>query len=198
VAENYRQAEQREQMKLLLHVCCANCAVHPLQTVLDEGHEVFGYWYNPNIHPFAEYQKRLDAVKSLEQKKSFPVFYNDSYDLEKFLKAAIQDVENRCVFCYKIRLIKTANFAHEQHFDGFTTTLLASPHQKHDLIREIGEKIGSDLEIRFFYKDFRPGFYEGKDEGKKLELYSQKYCGCIFSEKERYLKKSKSENVKKV
>jgi len=185
-------------MKLLLHVCCAYCAIHPLQALLDERHEVFGYWYNPNIHPFTEYQKRLDAVKSLEEKKAFPVFYHDSYDLEKFLKAAIQDVENRCSFCYKIRLIKTANFAQNQHFDGFTTTLLASPYQKHELIKEIGEKIGGDLGIRFFYKDFRPGFYEGKDEGKKLEFYSQKYCGCIFSEKERYLKKAKAENVKRV
>ncbi len=184
-------------MKLLLHVCCANCAIHPLNMLLDNGHEVFGYWYNPNIHPFTEYQKRLEAVQSLEEKKAFPVFYRDSYDLEKFLKAAIQDVDNRCSFCYKIRLIKTAAYAKEKNFDGFTTTLLVSPHQKHELIREIGEKIGSDLGIRFFYQDFRPGFYEGKEECKKLELYSQKYCGCIFSEKKRYLKKYQEEDVKK-
>jgi predicted adenine nucleotide alpha hydrolase (AANH) superfamily ATPase len=185
-------------MKLLLHVCCANCAIYPLKMLLDEGHQVFGYWYNPNIHPFTEYQKRLEAVRYLEEKKSFPVFYNDSYDLEKFLKAAVQDVENRCDFCYKIRLIKTANLAKAQGFDGFTTTLLVSLHQKHELIKEIAEKIGADLGIRFSYRDFRPGFYEGKDEGKRLELYRQKYCGCIFSEKERYLEKFKSEKVKKV
>jgi epoxyqueuosine reductase len=185
-------------MKLLLHVCCANCAFSPLKMFSDEGHEVFGYWYNPNIHPFTEYHKRLEAVKFLEEKRAFPVFYHDSYDLEKFLKAAIQDVDNRCSFCYKIRLIKTAAYAKENHFDGFTTTLLASPHQKHESIREIGEKIGSDLGIKFFYRDFRPGFYEGKEEGKKLGLYSQKYCGCIFSEKERYLNKATVGNSKKV
>lgn len=184
-------------MKLLLHVCCANCAIHPLRTLLDEGHEVFGYWYNPNIHPFIEYQNRLEAVKSLEEKKAFPVFYYDSYDLEKFLKAAIQDVGNRCRFCYKIRLIKTAKFAQENHFDGFTTTLLVSPHQQHETIKETGEKIGGDLGIRFFYRDFRPGFYPSKEESRKLELYSQKYCGCIFSEKEKYLKKNTMESRKK-
>jgi predicted adenine nucleotide alpha hydrolase (AANH) superfamily ATPase len=184
-------------MKLLLHVCCANCSIHPLKILLDEGHEVFGYWYNPNIHPFTEYQKRLEAVKSLEEKKAFPVFYHDFYDLEKFLKAAIQDVENRCRFCYKIRLIKTAKFAQENNFDGFTTTLLVSPHQQHETIKEIGEKIGGDLGIRFFYRDFRPGFYSSKDESRKLELYSQTYCGCIFSEKERYLKKNAMESQKK-
>jgi hypothetical protein len=184
-------------MKLLLHVCCANCAFSPLKILSDEEHEVFGYWYNPNIHPLTEYQKRLEAVKSLEEKRAFPVFYHDSYDLEKFLKAAIQDVNNRCRFCYKIRLIKTATYAKENHFDGFTTTLLASPHQKHEMIKDIGEKIGSDLGIKFFYRDFRPGFYEGKEEGKKLGLYSQKYCGCIFSEKERYLNKATVGNSKK-
>lgn len=185
-------------MRILLHVCCANCAIHPFKMLSVNGHQVFGYWYNPNIHPFTEYQKRLDALKSLEQKKSFPVFYNDSYDLEKFLKVAIQDVENRCRFCYTIRLIKAASYAKEQNFDAFTTTLLISPYQKHELIKRIGEKIGGDLGIKFFYDDFRPGFYEGKDEAKGMGLYSQKYCGCIFSEKERYLRKAKAENVKKV
>jgi len=184
-------------MKILLHICCANCAIYPLRMLSEDGHQVFGFWYNPNIHPFTEYQKRLDAVKSLEQKEPFPVFYNDSYDLEKFLKATIQDVENRCAFCYKIRLIKSANFAKEQNFDGFTTTLLVSPYQKHELIKEIGEKIGGDLGIKFIYEDFRPGFYEGKNKAKSLQLYSQKYCGCIFSEKERYVKETKVHSLKK-
>jgi predicted adenine nucleotide alpha hydrolase (AANH) superfamily ATPase len=183
-------------MRILLHVCCANCAIYPLKVLSEAGHQVFGFWYNPNIHPFTEYQKRLDAVKSLEEIKSFPVFYHDSYDLEKFLKVAIQDVENRCGFCYKIRLIKAANYAKENDFDGFTTTLLISPYQKHEMIKEIGEKIGADLDIKFIYTDFRPGFYEGKNEGRSLELYSQKYCGCIFSEKERYQNKAKTKNLK--
>ncbi len=185
-------------MKVLLHVCCAQCAMYPIKSLAEDGNQVFGYWYNPNIHPFTEYRKRLDAVKSLEQKKSFPIFYHDSYDLERFLKVATQDVNNRCAFCYKIRLIKAANFAKDRNFEGFTTTLLVSPHQKHDLIKEIGERIGADLGIKFLYRDFRPGFYEGKNEARGLELYSQKYCGCIFSEKERYLNKTKAENLKKV
>ncbi len=185
-------------MKVLLHVCCANCAIHPLSVLADEGHQVFGYWYNPNIHPFTEYQKRMEALKVLEEKKSFPVFYHDSYDLEKFLKAAIQDVENRCAFCYKIRLIRAASYAQENGFDAFTTTLLVSPHQKHELIHEIGEKIGADLQVKFLYRDFRPGFYQGKNQARSLELYSQKYCGCIFSEKERYAGVSKTKSEKKV
>jgi predicted adenine nucleotide alpha hydrolase (AANH) superfamily ATPase len=184
-------------MKILLHVCCANCAIHPLEALSESGHKVFGYWYNPNIHPYTEYRKRLEALKSLEQKRSFPVFYHDSYDLEKFLKAATQDVANRCAFCYKIRLIKAASFAKEHEFDGFTTTLLVSPHQKHELIREIGEKIGGDLGVKFLYQDFRPGFYQGKNQAGSLQLYSQKYCGCIFSERERYQNKTKAENLKK-
>ncbi len=184
-------------MKLLLHICCACCTPYPLKILSEEGHRVSGFWYNPNIHPFTEYQNRLKAVKSFESLKSFPVFYNDSYDLEKYLKAVMNDLENRCSYCYKIRLIKTANQAIQQGFDGFSTTLLVSPHQKHELVKEIGEKIGKDLGIDFVYRDFRPGFYEGKDVAKKLDLYSQKYCGCIFSEKERYLKTPKVESFKK-
>jgi predicted adenine nucleotide alpha hydrolase (AANH) superfamily ATPase len=185
-------------MRLLLHICCACCTPYPLKILSEEGHQVSGFWYNPNIHPFSEYQNRLNAVKSFESLKSFPVFYYDSYDLEKYLKSVMNDLENRCSYCYKIRLIKTANEALKQGFDGFTTTLLVSPHQKHELVKEIGEKIGKDLGIEFVYRDFRPGFYEGKNEAKRLDLYSQKYCGCIFSEKERYLKKTKTENLKKV
>jgi predicted adenine nucleotide alpha hydrolase (AANH) superfamily ATPase len=94
-------------------------------------------------------------------------------------------------------LIKTASCAKEKNFDAFTTTLLISPYQKHELIKQIGEKIGGDLGIRFFYDDFRPGFYEGKNEAKSMELYSQKYCGCIFSEKERHLKKASAESLNK-
>ena len=183
-------------MKVLLHVCCANCAIHPFRMLSEREHQVFGYWYNPNIHPFTEYQKRLDALKTLEGRNSLPVFYNDSYDLEKFLKVATLDVENRCRFCYTIRLIKTASFARENGLEAFTTTLLISPHQKHELIRQIGEKIGGDLGIRFLYDDFRPGFYEGKNEARGMGLYSQKYCGCIFSEKERHLKKASTESLR--
>jgi predicted adenine nucleotide alpha hydrolase (AANH) superfamily ATPase len=186
-----------EKMKILLHVCCALCTPYPLRILSEQGHQVSGFWYNPNIHPFTEYQNRLNAVKAFESEKRFPVLYNDSYDLEKYLKAVMNDMENRCSFCYKIRLIKTANWAIQEGFDAFTTTLLVSPYQKHELIREIGERIGKDLSIDFICRDFRPGFYEGKNEAKKLGLYSQKYCGCIFSEKERYLKKNKVESTEK-
>ncbi len=184
-------------MKVLLHICCAGCTPYPLKVLLEEGHQVSGFWYNPNIHPFTEYQNRLNAVKSFESLKSFPVFYNDSYDLEKYLLAVINDLENRCTYCHKIRLIKTANWAVQHGFNGFSTTLLVSPYQKHELIKEIGEKIGRDLGVDFVYRDFRPGFYEGKNEAKRLDLYSQKYCGCIFSEKERYLKKRRMESSRK-
>ena len=138
----------------------------------------------------------MDALKTLEGIKSLPVFYNDSYDLEKFLKVAILDVKNRCRYCYTIRLIKAASFAKEKDFDAFTTTLLISPYQNHELIKQIGEKIGGDLGIRFLYDDFRPGFYDGKNEARSMGLYSQKYCGCVFSEKERYLKKAAAESLK--
>ncbi|HOJ12221.1 MAG TPA: epoxyqueuosine reductase QueH, partial [Clostridiales bacterium] len=89
--------------------------------------------------------------------------------------------EERCAMCYTIRLDKAASFAKEHGFDAFTTTLLISPYQKHDLIKELGEKLADKYKIQFYYRDFRPGFRKGQQQAKELGLYRQKYCGCIIS-----------------
>lgn len=146
-----------------------------------------GYWYNPNIHPYTEYRNRLESLKKFADGSSFPIMYDESYELEKFLQGALKDLDNRCHNCYVLRLTKTAECAKEKGFDSFSSTLLISPYQKHKLIKEIGEKIAGEIGVSFYYKDLRPNFQEGKKIAKEKGLYSQKYCGCIFSEKERYL-----------
>ena len=177
-------------MEILIHVCCGPCLTYPLKRLTQKGQLLTGFWYNPNIHPFTEYQNRLESAKYLEWYKIFPMIYENSYDLERYLKEILLHLEDRCRYCYQMRLERTAQVAKEKGFEAFSTTLLVSPTQKHGLIYEIGENLAKEYEIKFFYEDLRPGYYEGKNMAKELNLYRQKYCGCIFSEKERYQKKS--------
>jgi len=209
-------------MRILLHICCANCAIYPLEQMKGKGDEAVGYFFNPNIHPYQEYQKRLDALKIYSEKVGLKVIYRDEYLLEEFLRnvshrvnpvrnsiGAINPseiilksdptaeqqgiisngVKERCQYCYLVRLEATALEAKKEAFDGFSTTLLQSTHQNHDLIKEIGERLAKEIGIPFYYEDFRQGWRKGVEVSKAMGLYRQQYCGCIYSEKERFLKK---------
>ena len=126
-------------MKILLHICCANCAINPLQRLKEEGHEVTGYFFNPNIHPYQEYQRRLETVRQYSEKTGLAVIYRDEYLLEEFLRNTSHRVQERCLYCYQVRLEATAREAKGRGFHQFTTTLLESTHQNHALIRKRGE-----------------------------------------------------------
>ena len=175
--------------RVLLHVCCANCAIYPLSRLGQGKTEVFGFFYNPNIHPYQEYQRRRETVESFFRSRGTRLIIQDDYDLEGFLRDVVFREGNRCSYCYHRRLEKAAMAAKKGRFDAFTTTLLHSKHQKHEEIREIGESLGRRLGVPFYYEDFRAGWKDGIEASKKLGLYRQQYCGCIYSEKERYLGK---------
>jgi epoxyqueuosine reductase len=181
-------------MRILLHICCANCAIYPLERMKEKGDDVTGYFFNPNIHPFQEYQKRLDALKKYSERVGVNVIYRDEYLLEEFLRNVSHRVEERCQYCYSLRLESTACEAKKNAFDGFSTTLLQSTHQNHALIKETGEHIAHEIGIPFYYEDFRQGWKKGMEVSKAMGLYRQQYCGCIYSEKERY--SGKMSNVK--
>jgi len=172
-------------MKLLLHTCCAPCTIYP-KMILEESFDVTGFFYNPNIHPFQEYLKRKETIREFSGKTNFDVLYNDEYDIEKFFKAVPGQKENRCHLCYFMRLEKTAKEAMRLNFDSFSTTLLYSRYMNHEFVRGIGRKISADFGIEFYYKDFRMGWQEGIKSSKEMGLYRQKYCGCLYSEWERY------------
>lgn len=174
-------------MKILLHICCAPCSIYPVKTLRDEGLIVSGYFYNNNIHPYTEYKKRRDTLAEYTKTIDLEVIYRNDYDIESFLQKIVFREKNRCIVCYYERLNATAVYAKENRFDSFSTTLLYSIYQKHDDIRSIGESVGKSTGIPFYYHDFRTGWKEGVNESRRLELYRQKYCGCIYSEKERYL-----------
>jgi hypothetical protein len=176
------------KMKLLMHICCGPCTIYPLKELRTQGHEVAGIFYNPNIHPYQEYKRRLQTLNDYAAKTFLNVFYPEGYALEEFLRQIVFKENDRCEYCLQHRLKFTAETALSGKYDGFTTTLLYSKYQKHDLIRDIGEHFGKQLGILFYYQDFRIGWADGVKISRELEMYRQQYCGCIYSEKERFYK----------
>ncbi|MFI3253497.1 MAG: epoxyqueuosine reductase QueH [Eubacteriales bacterium] len=176
-------------MKLLFHSCCAPCSNAPLAQLKEQGISPTVFWYNPNIHPFQEYKQRKLALIDHCKAENIPLILEDSYGLRPFVKAVAEDIDHRCAHCYRIRLEKTAQVAKEEGFDSFTTSLFISPYQNHELMKEIAEEMAETYQLNFFYQDFRPLFREGQQFAREHEIYMQKYCGCIFSEEDRYLKK---------
>ena len=176
-------------MKLLMHTCCAPCSVYCIESLRDEGIEPTLYWYNPNIHPYTEYKARRDTLKEYSKMINVKAIFEENYGLKEFCKNVVNDLENRCAsYCYKVRLEQTVKYAKENGYDTFTTTLFVSPYQKHEEIKNICEELAKKYNIDFLYRDFRPGFRQGQAKARELGLYMQKYCGCIFSEEDRYAK----------
>jgi predicted adenine nucleotide alpha hydrolase (AANH) superfamily ATPase len=175
-------------MKLLMHICCGPCTIYPLKELRIQGHEVVGVFYNPNIHPYQEYQKRRQTLNDYAAMAFLNVIWSEGYPMEEFIRNVAFKENERCAYCLLNRLKYTAELAIQEKYDGFTTTLLYSKYQKHDLIREIGENLSRELRILFYYQDFRVGWPEGVKISKELGLYRQPYCGCIYSEKERFYK----------
>jgi len=177
-------------MRLLLHICCAPCSIHPYKELTESAHSVTGFFYNPNIHPFLEYKERRASLEEYSKAESFPVIFH-KYDIENFFRATAGNEEFgvRCAICWRMRLEETAEQAKLKGFDAFSTTLLVSPYQDNEKIKLIGQDISNKTGIDFMYKDFRPGFRGAQNKAKDCAMYRQKYCGCIFSEKERYEKK---------
>jgi predicted adenine nucleotide alpha hydrolase (AANH) superfamily ATPase len=175
-------------MKVLLHICCANCAIYPIKTIREKGLDVMGYFYRHNIHPYTECLRRQEALQSYADRIHLKMIYQEGYDLEGFIQNVVFREAERCNYCYHDRLRSTAILAKRGKFDYFSTTLLYSKHQQHDLIRSMGESIGKSAGIGFLYQDFREGWKEGIECSKQMGLYRQQYCGCIYSEKQRYFK----------
>ena len=176
-------------MKLLMHTCCAPCSVYCIDSLRAEGLEPTLFWYNPNIHPYIEYKTRRDCLKDYAASIDVNLIIDEEYGLDEFCKNVVSDLENRCVnYCYRKRLTETVRYAANHGYDTFTTTLLVSPYQKHDELIAVCKELEALSGVKFLYRDFRVGFREGQAKARALGLYLQKYCGCIFSEEDRYKK----------
>ena len=151
-------------MKILLHACCGPCAISPLAALQEEKMDVTLFWFNPNIAPLEEYHRRHQAFLQFAQKS------NEAVIEEKDSQLAIP---KDCNDCYTTRLAAVSSYMMAGKFDGFTTTLLVSPYQNHELIKELGQQLSG-----FVYRDFRPLFRQGQQKAREMGLYMQKYCGC--------------------
>ncbi len=178
-------------MKTLLHICCAPCANQCVEVLRTDNFEVSGFWYNPNIHPFTEYRSRRNTLREYAQSVELPLIEKNDYGLRPFVRAVAEDIDHRCVKCYEMRLFETARQAKELGFDSFTSSLFISPYQNHELMREVAERAALENGVEFLYRDFRPYFKAGQEYAREQGFYMQKYCGCVFSEEERYLKANK-------
>ncbi len=178
-------------MNLLMHACCAPCSIMCIEALRNENIEPVLYWYNPNIHPLKEYKLRKNTLVEYASSINTKLIIENEYGLRKFIKAVYPNFDDRCGFCYQSRLEKTAQTASEKGFDAFTSSLFISPYQNHEMLIETAEKVAKKYGVAFYYNDFRPLFKEGQERARSLNLYMQKYCGCIFSEEDRYSKNKK-------
>ncbi len=174
---------------ILIHACCAPCTTYTQEYWRKQSHEISGYWFNPNIYPLPEYQLRLQTLRDFARLLDIPLIVSPDYGIEKYFRIIVghEDAENRCWYCYQLRLFNTATLAKENGFDAFTTTLSISPYQKHDLLKKAGEEIQHTVGIRFLYEDLRPGYRESRKLARQFNLYCQKYCGCLYSDIERFI-----------
>ena len=173
-------------MKVLLHTCCAPCFICPYEDLTAEGHEVTAYSYNPNIHPLIEFRRRLKALKVLQERMGFPAVYEEDYGLVTYLKGVRWDGPERCADCYRMRLEGTAREAARRGADAISTTLLASKHQDREAVVEAGQRSAEAAGVDFLVQDWRDTSEESHERARAMRLYMQNYCGCIFSEWERF------------
>ena len=171
-------------MKLLLHVCCAPCLSGAHLALAGEDFDLTGYFYNPNIYPADELARRIDALRKYDVIAGSRSIIVDDYD-PGILSEYGQNNEGKCGACFSERLGSTAEYAKQNGFDAFSTTLLISPYQKHELIRSVGEEVSERSGVYFYYGDMRPFYRESVNISRSIGLYRQRYCGCNFSKESK-------------
>ena len=167
--------------KLLLHACCAPCTTAVLRKLRSEELDVKGIFFNPNIHPEDEFEKRIASYRGFAIAEKLDTIIDDRYDIDMFNREVAGKDGDRCFNCYRLRLERTASCAKENKFTLFSTTVLISPYQKHDLVKKAGEEAAKKYGVEFYYLDFRPLYRESVELSKRSGLYRQKYCGCYLS-----------------
>jgi predicted adenine nucleotide alpha hydrolase (AANH) superfamily ATPase len=171
--------------RILVDSCCGPCAIPALRLFAPPSYEARYLFYNPNVHPFREYRRRLESFEKLmmEESQEYIVI---PYEPEEWIRAVAYREESRCEICYRLRLRRAADIALEGEYDALTTTLFASPYQDHELISRLGNSICRSRGLEFVTWDGREGYYEAVSAARDRGMYTQPYCGCLLSEKERY------------
>lgn len=176
-------------MKILLHCCCGPCALYPIKLLSEGDFEIACLFYNPNIHPYKEFRRRLTTFTNYMVEENIDSFVDENYGLIDFTRKIVFNEKSRCSICYEMRMKETVQYASKHGFDAFSTTLLYSKYQQHDKIISYCKSLTQKYGVKFYYEDFRLGWQEGIDSSIKRGMYRQPYCGCMYSEQERYDKK---------
>lgn len=172
-------------MKVLLHVCCGPCMTSFDKFFKKKGIEYSAFFYNPNIHPYKEYLKRYKTLEEYASRIGIELKHKDSFQQSKWeIEFSGIPAKERCKNCYTKRLMETAGYAAVNGFTHFSSTLLISPYQNHEMLINIGESAAKKFNMGFYYQDFREFFRDGQNIAREEGLYRQKYCGCIYSYKE--------------
>ncbi len=183
--------------KLLIHTCCAPCFIYIENDLKENGvlyedgtREKVSYtacWYNPNIHPLVEYNRRKNTFEDFCKRHECDYVILDHYDLNEYVRYVVENVGKdkkylvRCEYCYYMRLKEVFEYAKKNQYDMVSTTLTISPYQKHEIIKKVGKMLEEEYQIPFLYLDYREHFREGQKMAREDGLYMQKYCGCVFS-----------------
>ena len=171
-------------MKVALHICCAVCAAGAAERLIQEGHQVCGFFYNPNIHPEEEYRRRLENARTAARELGFSLVEGPYTPDDWFRMTSSLEKEpeggRRCPVCFKMRLEKTWQFMKESGCEAFTSTLTMGSNKSGELIGRLGEEIGGE---GFLKKDFKKkeGFKRAGELARQWGLYRQHYCGCKYS-----------------
>lgn len=182
-----KQEQKKEDSKILLHACCGICSSYPVSFLKDAGYDVVVHFYNPNIYPSEEYQKRLEAERTLCAHFGVELI-EDEYNPNEFfdfVKGFEDEPEKglRCDKCFELRLERAAQKAKELNITNFTTSIVISPHKNFQKLAKIGENIAQKNGLTFLAIDFKKkdGFLKTNKIANALSLYRQNYCGCKFS-----------------
>lgn len=174
-------------MRILLHTCCGPCATYVTRNLRGEGHDVSAYYFNPNIHPYAEYARRFAAARDWAEHVGVELRTEEKWSVAEWMAGVGSNLTSRCHACYHLRLSRTALLAKAESYDAFSTTLLISPYQQHEQLVSAANEVAQSTGVSFFYTDFRPHFRETFALARVLGLYRQNYCGCLLSDYERSL-----------
>ncbi len=187
--------------RLLLHVCCGACLSYTHQSLKKENFDVIVYFYNPSVHGRAEYNKRLSDIKKYCTENQLELLAPE-YDVQEFFaplmpyqdKSSIKYINDkkrwqtkRCQFCYDLLMTKTASEAKNRKIPNFSTTMLVTPYKDHEELLNIGLELEQEIGIKFFYRDFRKGYWQGRNYARNHKMYLATYCGCSYSLEEGLL-----------
>jgi epoxyqueuosine reductase len=186
--------------RMLLHICCAPCATFTVDYLRELGADLTGYWYNPNIHPYSEHERRRETLAGYASSIALPMVWEPGYEMPAYFRAVAgcEQYGVRCALCYRLRLEQTARVAAARGYQVFGTTLTISPYQDIESIRRVGEALAEAYGVAFYWENLRRGYAESRRLAAARGLYRQRYCGCVYSEWESLDREASTAPVRRV